>query len=187
MRVIAGIAKKRRLKMPPGWSGRPTADRVKESLFNILGPRIPGCYFLDLFAGTGNVGIEALSRGAARVVFVERDKRAVKTIRDNLVHVGLTERAEVLAQDTFLALRQLAGQQFDVIFLDPPYGQGLELPALEAIDRHALVVSGGIVVVESSKRQVLPRRQGQLVQYRQHQLGDTMLSFYQPGITGEED
>ncbi|WP_353928834.1 16S rRNA (guanine(966)-N(2))-methyltransferase RsmD [Desulfofundulus kuznetsovii] len=187
LRVIAGVAKKSRLKIPRGWSGRPTADRVKESLFNILGPRIPGSHFLDLYAGTGNVGIEALSRGAARVVFVERDKRAVKIIRDNLVHVGLAERAEVLAQDVFLGLRQLSGQQFDVVFLDPPYGQGLELPTLEAIDRHGLPARGGIVVAESSKRQALPGQVGRLVQYRQHQVGDTMLSFYQPGIAGEED
>ncbi|MGB9825598.1 MAG: 16S rRNA (guanine(966)-N(2))-methyltransferase RsmD, partial [Desulfofundulus sp.] len=121
MRVIAGIAKKSRLKIPRGWKGRPTADRVKESLFNILSPLIPGSCFLDLYAGTGNVGIEALSRGAQRVVFVEQDKKAVRVIRDNLVHVGFSERAELLAQDVFLALRQLGGQSFDVIFLDPPY------------------------------------------------------------------
>ncbi|MDK2888403.1 MAG: rRNA (guanine966-N2)-methyltransferase [Thermoanaerobacter sp.] len=188
MRVIAGIARKRNLKVPRGWSGRPTADRVKESLFNILGPRVPGSRFLDLYAGTGNVGIEALSRGAARAVFVERDKRAVKAIRDNLMQVGLAGKAEVLPQDVLGVLKQLEGQRFDIIFMDPPYGQGLEIPTLEAIDRYGLLADGGVIVAESSKRLESPVHVGGLVQCRRHVVGDTVLLFYyQPGFAGEED
>lgn len=189
MRVIAGIAKKKSLKVPRGWPGRPTADRVKESLFNILAPRVVGSSFLDLFAGTGNVGIEALSRGADRAVFVERDKRAVKVIRENLNHVGLLEQALVLAGDVFTSLGQLAAhkEQFDLIFLDPPYGQSLEVPTLEALECHDLVAPRGMVVVESSKREALPESMGRLVRYRQQQFGDTLLSFYVPGFIEEED
>ncbi|MQL54022.1 16S rRNA (guanine(966)-N(2))-methyltransferase RsmD [Desulfofundulus thermobenzoicus] len=180
MRVIGGLAKKRRLKVPRGWTGRPTADRVKETLFNILAPWIDGCSFLDLFAGTGNVGIEALSRGAERAVFVEQDYRAVNAIRENLHHAGFVEQAELLSGDVLSVLTKLAGRgySFDLIFLDPPYGQGLELSTLEALKDLPLLNQGGMVVVESSNKTTLPPQVGKLVLYRRHRVGDTLLSFY---------
>ena len=187
MRVITGQAKGRFLKVPRGWGGRPTSDRVKESLFNILGPLVPGASFLDLFAGTGNVGIEALSRGASRAVFVENNRQAVRAIRENLAQTGLGDRAEVLPLDVLAAAGRLKGQKFEIIFLDPPYGQGLEVQALEALVANDLVKENGLVVVEGSRRRQMPARVGCLKLCREHRIGDTVLAFYRPGVDGEED
>ena len=179
MRVIAGVAKGRRLKAPRGWPGRPTADRVKEALFNILSPRVPGSCFLDLFAGTGNVGIEALSRGAERAVFVERDARAVRAIHDNLAAAGCERRAVVLKMDVPAAVREMsAKERFDLIFVDPPYGMGMEVSALALIGQCGLLKSDGWVVVESGKRENLPADCAGMVLFRRERYGDTVLSFY---------
>ena len=185
VRVIAGTCKGRRLKTPPDWPGRPTADRVKEALFNILAPVLAGSIFLDLFAGTGNVGIEALSRGAGKVFFVEKDRRAVKIIFENLTALSLMAGARVLPQDVFAALKRLAGngERFDLIFLDPPYERRLELPTIEKIAGYGLLVPGGVVIAESSKREVLPPRVNSLVLERQEKYGDTMLSFFREPIS----
>lgn len=186
MRVIAGTVRGHRLKAPRGWPGRPTADRVKEALFNILAARLPGSSFLDLFAGTGNVGIEALSRGAARAVFVEKDVRAVHTIGENLAATGFEGRAQVLKRDMAVAIRELAGREhFDLIFVDPPYGQALERAALDLIGAYGLPASAGWVVVESSKREILPREANGLTLFRQERYGDTLLSFYKPGLESD--
>lgn len=183
VRIITGACKGRRLKIPPNWPGRPTADRVKEALFNILAPVLAGSKFLDLFAGSGNVGIEALSRGAEAAFFVEKDRRAVKTIFENLAALSLSAEARVLPQDVFAAIKRLAkkGERFDLIFLDPPYERRLEQPVLEQIARHGLLKPGGIIIVESSKREVLPSRIHNLVLERQEKYGDTMLTFFREG------
>ncbi|MEW6274333.1 MAG: 16S rRNA (guanine(966)-N(2))-methyltransferase RsmD [Bacillota bacterium] len=183
VRIIAGACKGRRLKIPPNWPSRPTADRVKEALFNILAPVLTGSRFLDLFAGSGNVGIEALSRGAEMAFFVEKDPRAVKTIYHNLVALSLLSCARVFREDVFIALKRLdkKGERFDIIFLDPPYQQRLELPVLERIGEHNLLKPGGRIIVESSKREVLPSRVNNLLLERQEKYGDTMLSFFREG------
>ena len=183
IRVIAGVCKGRLLKTPPNWPGRPTADRVKEALFNILSPVLPGSKFLDLFAGSGNVGIEALSRGAESVFFVEQDRRAVKAIFENLSALSLKNGARVLPADVFAAIKRLAraGECFDLIFLDPPYERHLERPALEKIAGSGLLKPGGIIIAESSKREVLPSRIDSLVLVRQEKYGDTMLTFFREG------
>lgn len=187
LRIIAGKAKGRRLKVPRGWEGRPTSDRVKEALFNILGPLVLNASFLDLFAGTGNVGIEALSRGASRAVFVENNRQAVKAIQENLQKAGFYGQAEVLAVDVLAAVKQLKEQNFEIIFLDPPYSQGLEVLVLQALVNCGLVKKGNLVVVESNKRQELPSQVGYLKLSRRHKIGDTVLAFYRPTVNGEED
>ncbi|HIE12354.1 MAG TPA: 16S rRNA (guanine(966)-N(2))-methyltransferase RsmD [Desulfotomaculum sp.] len=182
MRVIAGSAKRRRLRTPPGKSIRPTADRVKEALFNILAVKIAGSRFLDLFAGTGGIGIEALSRGAARVVFVERSPRAVNLIRENLRRTGLSQKSSVFRGDALTALNLLGrrGECFDVIYIDPPYKKGYETKALRLIASRGLLAPGGLAVCESDWRDELPEAVEGLVLTRRERYGDTVLSFYGP-------
>ncbi|HWX88488.1 MAG TPA: 16S rRNA (guanine(966)-N(2))-methyltransferase RsmD [Solirubrobacteraceae bacterium] len=155
MRVIAGRLGGRRLRAPEGRATtRPTSDRVKEALFSMLG-ELRGAVALDLFAGTGGLGIEAISRGAERVVFVERDRAAVGALRANIVALGLTAaEAEVRVGDALAALRaaRRARETYDLIFVDPPYGQTRELEGELSALLPALLVPGGRVVVESDRR-----------------------------------
>ena len=154
MRVIAGKAKSLPLKTIDGLSTRPTTDRIKETLFNLLAPDIPGCLFLDLFAGSGGIGIEALSRGAKEAVFVEKNRKAVRCIEDNLRFTHLADEARVLSMDVSEALVKLAGEKkvFDVIFVDPPYAGGFEEAVLTGIMRGDLLSEDGYVVLEASLR-----------------------------------
>lgn len=179
MRVITGIAGRRKLKAPSGRAVRPTADRVKEALFNILADRTPGSLFLDLFAGSGGIGIEALSRGALQVVFVEKDFHHICVIKKNLKLIGLEEKARLINRDVFKALPLLQGGCFDLIFVDPPYHKGFEIDTLAAVDRYGLLKLEGMLIVESSKRTTLPSAIGRLRLSRQERYGDTLLSFYQ--------
>ncbi len=146
MRVIAGTAKGRTLRSPRTPGTRPITDRAKESLFSILAPRLPGASFLDLFAGTGSVGIEALSRGCARATFVERSARAVADIRHNLAITGLSARGEVVGQDVFGYLRQVPSA-FDVVFAGPPQWRGLWPRVVQFLDNHPGWLAQGAIVV----------------------------------------
>jgi len=188
LRVIAGSARKRRLKAPPGRDVRPTADRVKEALFNILAEHTHGCTFLDLFAGTGGVGIEALSRGAEKAVFVEKDARVIKVLQENLSLTGLAVRAETICGEVENGLKRLGSQsrQFELVFLDPPYGQGLVQPTLTGLVKYNLIPPRGLVVVETGKQELLPAQVAILKLYRQVRYGDTLLSFYGIDQAGEE-
>lgn len=152
MRVIAGTARSLQLKTVPGMDTRPTTDRIKETLFNILAPDIPGCVFLDLFSGSGGIGIEALSRGAEYAVLVDNSRNAVSVIRENLKHTGLNDKAQVLACDAVGAIRMLADRkkQMDIIFMDPPYNHALEREVLYALAATELVGEDTLIVVESS-------------------------------------
>lgn len=151
MRIITGTAKGCRLKAPKGMETRPTADRIKESLFNILGDRVYDAQVLDMFAGTGALGLEALSRGAESGVFI--DKATAKLISENAEHTHLSDRAEVLKGDVFAVLNRLMsnGRQFDIIFCDPPYHLGLSQRALELIDSSGLLKPGGLMIMEHGK------------------------------------
>lgn len=171
MRVIAGEFKSRRLLAPEGDQTRPTPDRLKESLFSALGDRIEGCTFLDAYAGSGAVGIEALSRGASRAIFVERHPKALDALRKNLAALELTARAVVIAGSVSKALRtQLA----DIVFLDPPYDRPNEYTtALEAVSDCRLLL------VQHSIRQSLPEVCGELSRVRQMRQGDNVVSFYE--------
>lgn len=149
MRVIAGTARHLNLETPRGNRVRPTTDRIKETLFNMLQPRIPGAAFLDLFAGSGGIGIEALSRGASLCVFGDRDRQALNCIRANLEHTGLEDRAEVIAGDYSRTLALLRGRApFDIIFMDPPYDSTLVRQALKQIADSGLLAGDGVIVAE---------------------------------------
>ncbi len=152
MRVIAGSAKRLQLKTVKGMETRPTTDRIKETLFNMIQQELLDCRFLDLFSGSGAIGIEALSRGASRAVFVENNPAAVSCIRDNLKTTRLEERASVRSEDVFRALDRLegSGEQFDVIFMDPPYRLDLEKKVLEKLKDSSVADEKTLIIVEAS-------------------------------------
>ena len=150
MRVIAGKARRLNLKTIPGNETRPTTDRIKETLFNILQPEIPGCRFLDLFSGSGAIGIEALSRGAEYAVFVEKNPKACTCIRENLSFTKLSEGGKLLNMDVLQALRSLEGSEpFDCIFMDPPYNKDLERQVLEYLKDSSLANTDTLIVTEA--------------------------------------
>jgi 16S rRNA (guanine966-N2)-methyltransferase len=192
MRVIAGEAKGRTLYAVPGQSTRPITDRVKTSLFNILAGQVPGARFLDLFAGTGGVGIEALSRGASEAVFVERDQRALTTIRRNLEATGLAGRARVVKRDVFKFIAGYSGEAFDIIYVAPPQYQGLWARTLHALDgsipghpannagRSSGPASAGtLVVAQIYPKEYEPLDLAALVLADQRKYGSTLLCFYE--------
>lgn len=152
MRVIAGSAKRLLLKTVEGMDTRPTTDRIKETLFNMLQNDLYGCNFLDLFAGSGAIGIEALSRGAESAVFIDQGSAQIACIRENLAHTKLADRARVIASDVFSGLSLLAkeNRQFDFIFMDPPYEKGLERRVLETVRGTGLLGDGTVLIVEAS-------------------------------------
>lgn len=182
MRIIAGQYRSRPLKSLKKLAIRPTSDMLRETLFNILGPRVDGARFLDLFAGTGAVGIEALSRGAAFVVLVERHKHTARLIAENLELFEITEGARVLQSDALAAVRALASEgqaAFDFIFLDPPYANTEDYRlTLQALQESSLVADFTIVIAEHRKTYTLPAVMGRLKQFRVHPQGDAALSFY---------
>ena len=150
MRVIAGKARRLPLKTLPGADTRPTTDRIKETLFNILQPELLDCRFLDLFSGSGAIGIEALSRGARKAVFVEKNPKACACIRDNLAFTKLAPDGQVMNMDVLQALRSLEGEgPFDCIFMDPPYGMDPERSALEYLSGSALADENTLIIVEA--------------------------------------
>ena len=150
MRVIAGKARHLALKTIPGMDTRPTTDRIKETLFNILQQSVPDSVFLDLFSGSGGIGIEALSRGAQAAVFVEKDPRACACIRENLAFTKLTDQAVLLRMDVLQALRSLEGKQvFDLIFMDPPYHEGLEQTVLEYLLGSSILDNQTRIIIEA--------------------------------------
>lgn len=152
MRVIAGKARRLPLVSPEGRDTRPTTDRIKETLFNILQDDVPGCQFLDLFSGSGGIGIEALSRGARHAVFVEFGKEALVCIRKNLDKTKLMDQATVLPVEVTYGISKLEkmGRQFDIIYADPPYRKGFEAKVLDILAGSKIVRPGTIVVMESS-------------------------------------
>lgn len=151
MRVIAGSAKRLQLKTIEGLDTRPTTDRIKETLFNMISHEIADSYFLDLFSGSGAIGIEALSRGAKEAVFVEQNHKAMCCIRENLTFTKLMDRAAMLETDVLSALKRLEGRkQFDYIFMDPPYRKLLEKQVLEYLSSSTLLSEDGIIIAEGS-------------------------------------
>ncbi len=151
MRVIAGTARSLPLKTVRGSGTRPTTDRVKETLFNMISPKIPGCRFLDLFSGSGAIGIEALSRGAECAVLIEQDRNALSVIRQNLNFTHLTQNARVIAGDVPHTLVRMDGEKpFDVIFMDPPYAAGLERRVLEILQESSIANQDTLIIVEAS-------------------------------------
>lgn len=150
MRVIAGTARSLPLKAPQGLDIRPTTDRIKETLFNILQWELPGCIFLDLFSGSGGIGIEALSRGAKRAYFVDSEPKAISCIQQNLAFTKMTDRAIVIKQEVCSALAGIHEKEAHVIFMDPPYRSGQEQAALAALARMSYVTPNTVIVVEAA-------------------------------------
>lgn len=185
MRVIAGEARGRQLRSVPGDVTRPITDRVKEALFNILGERVVGVSVLDLFAGTGSVGIEALSRGARWAVFVEQDGRALRTIRENLHATNLRERAEIIAGDVFDYLAHLKpGEQFGLVYVAPPQYKGLWARTLRVLDQRLPLAPQGIIVVQIFPKEYEPLTLSNLKLTDRRRYGSTLLCFY--GLVNEE-
>ena len=182
MRVITGSARGRRLKTPETYDIRPTTDNVKEALFNILQFDVEGRRVLDLFAGTGQLGIEALSRGAASATFVDRDRDAIRIVRDNLKTCGFSAR--VLNEEAVAFLRR--GERFDVIFVDPPYDANLYEPVLETIKLIDNLTDGGIIVCEARRERPLPDMPAPYRLRKEYRYGKVKLSIYtKDAATGE--
>ncbi len=186
-RIIGGAGKGRRLKEPRGDETRPTGARVRQTLFDILAPVIHGSRFLDAFAGGGGVGLEALSRGARRVVLVDESRAAIEAVRANaaLLAPG-SEGIDVLREDSRRALARLRerGERFDVVYLDPPYASDLYEPMLPLAE--SVLAEDGVIVAEHFHKRALPERMGGLVASRSVRVGDHTLTFYRRS-TGESD
>ena len=174
MRVISGSVRGRRLKTPENYDIRPTTDNVKESLFNIIQFDIEGRRVLDLFAGTGQLGIECLSRGADSVVFIDQSREAVKIIRENLKACGLSD--PVLQQEALSYLRGCGS--FDLIFVDPPYDSGLYEPVLNEINSVDILSDGGIIVCESRRETPMPELAAPYQRRREYRYGKVKLTLY---------
>jgi len=182
MRIISGTSKGRKLVTPRSQSLRPTSDRVKESIFNILRVEMEGKVVLDLFAGTGNLGIEALSRGAKKAIFVEKGRQATRLIQRNLTQLGLEERSEILPKDANRAIGILKqrGESFDLILMDPPYEKGLIQKTLMKLSLHPIYHKDSILVIEHNRREPLPDTMAGWNLIRQRRIGDTLISFLTP-------
>ena len=182
MRVIGGNARGRQLKVPKGQALRPTAGRVKESLFDILPHDLSGAKILDLFAGTGNLTIEALSRGAVEAILVDSSAQSGKAIRENLRRLNLASRGKLWMMPVTRALPLLArqGETFDLIFMDPPYERRLIEPALKIIDKETLLRDSGVLIAEHSVREPITFHLETLNLTDQRRYGSTTLSFFRP-------
>jgi 16S rRNA (guanine966-N2)-methyltransferase len=183
MRVIAGEYRSRVLQAPRGMDTRPTSDRLRETLLNVLAPRVEGAVFLDLYAGSGAVGIEAISRGAREAIFVEQAEPALRTIRANLAVLGIRGGYALEPRPVGAGLRRLleAGREVDIVFLDPPYREAEEYDlALGLLGRECagLLQSGAVVIAEHERRRDLEERYGRLLRTRVLKQGDAALSFY---------
>ncbi|HSF24045.1 MAG TPA: 16S rRNA (guanine(966)-N(2))-methyltransferase RsmD [Blastocatellia bacterium] len=181
MRVIAGAYRGRSLRTVAGAEVRPTSDRLRETLFNILAPRIRGTRFLDVFAGSGAIGIEALSRGASEVTFIENAPRARSAIKANLQTLGIAERVRLISRDATPALKQLAdaSEQFDIVFFDPPYASELYEDFMGRLPASGLITPDSIVIVEHRAKHLLAPAYSNLKLTRQVKQGESALSFYE--------
>lgn len=178
MRVISGSARGHKLIAPDGLKTRPTTDRIKESLFNIIAPDLYGAVFLDLFSGSGGIGIEALSRGAEMAVFVDNGKKAIEAVEANLCHTKLKDKAAVYKTDVIEAIKVLSGKnmKFDIIFMDPPYSSGFYESVLREITLGGLLKEDGYIIAERSSEIDLPKVEGLKV-FRTKDYKTSVMSF----------
>lgn len=176
MRVITGSARGRRLKEPADYSVRPTTDMVKEAVFNIIQFKVEGARVLDLFAGTGQLGIEALSRGAAEAIFVDSSNDSLKLVRENLKITGLEERARVSRGDALSYLR--SGEKFDIVFLDPPYDSDLLEKSINSATGFDILREDGIIICESRKDKILPEPGREGYSKKEYKYGKIKLTVY---------
>lgn len=181
MRISAGEHRGRRVRTPRGKHTRPTSDLLRQALFNILRERIPNARVLDLFAGSGAVGLEALSRGAATATFVESDRHAVESLRANLVTLKLAECASLMAANVFQALARLQamGERFDCIFLDPPYAGDLAVKCIEILADGKLLRENAMLACQAFHKAALPEQVGVLRQTWHRRYGESSLTLYE--------
>lgn len=193
MRVSGGESRGRALKAPKHKGIRPTSDKAREALFSILADRVEGATFLELFAGTGAVGIDALSRGAEKAVFVDESGKAVRLIKENLEGLGYRGRAAVVGKDCLHFLSKTASElgPYDIVYVDPPYHEGTGERTMKALGSsgdeggESFLASGAVVVYEHFKKPAAPERYGRLLKKKDYTYGDTVLSLYV--LAGPED
>ena len=178
MRIIAGELKGRRLHTPDDDRVRPTTDKVKEAVFSMIAPWLCESVVADLFAGTGNLGLEAVSRGASRVYFVDKDRRSIALIRENVSYCKVEDRCEILWSDYLSALSKMESP-LDIVFLDPPYRRGLLVDALEAVAESEILSEGGIAVAEHPVDEILPETFGRLNLIKKKKYGKIGISVYE--------
>jgi len=176
MRITAGIARGREIVCPPGLEARPTASKIRQAFFNILRNKVEDARFLDLFAGSGLMGLEALSRGAADLVAIDESRLMVKTIEENLLRLNFT--AQVIQADVRRFLDQFPKNSFDIIFADPPYKSRLAESVLHSVARHAILHKDGILAIEHAREFKLPEESGNLINYDHRDYGQTSVTFY---------
>lgn len=185
--MIAGRYRSQPIQSPKGWKTRPTSDQLRETLFNVLAPRIAGAIFADLFAGTGAVGIEALSRGASQVWFAENARLAVANLRENLTRLRIGPEAGLETGGTLPLLRLLERKQvrLDIAFLDPPYSDAAAYQqTLEFLGSHPVLAENAVVIAEHSRRETLPSVFGALATYRTIEKSESALTFFRPNNVG---
>ncbi len=179
MRVVAGTARGRRFESPPR-NTRPTSEKVREAMFDVLGDAISGSHTLDMYAGSGGLGIETLSRGANSSTFVDVSSSAISTINSNLKKLGFGDRGIAVRADCIKFIRQLGAEdsRFDLIFVDPPYKEGVYELILSEIDKSGILSDSGVIVVESHKRESFHRSFGEIKLVREKTYGDTKVTFW---------
>ena len=178
MWIIAGDARGRKIEAPEGRDTRPTLDRVRENLFNMLQGEIAGSRVLDLFAGSGAIGIEALSRGARHAVFVENSRKALQVIKDNIHFTKFEDESDLILSDAVSYVRGLRVVDFDVIFIDPPYDSGLYDEVLQAINSFDILSEGGIIVVEARRETPLPDMKAPYRKIKEYRYGKVKICIY---------
>lgn len=189
MRIISGEKKGTQLKAVPGMNTRPTTDKVKESIFNMIGPYFNGGWGLDLFAGSGSLGLEALSRGLDKMVFIDRDREAIQTIKTNISRCQYTDRSEVFRNDAERALKAVSkrGIQFTCIFLDPPYKKQKLLELISSIHQNDLLRPEGLIMCEHDTDADMPEQTGGFSCVRSETYGGTVITIYQYSSRDEEE
>lgn len=178
MRIITGTAKGTKLAAPKGFDVRPTADRVKESLFNILGDAVIEAKVIDMFAGTGNLGLEAVSRGAYSATFVEQNLNSIRFIRQNAERTKLTEKVKIIHSDVLNFLGRSHNELYDIVFCDPPYNKGFLQAVLSRIDNMNFLAKKGLIIFEHAKHEIVPDNLTNLELVRSQQYGETIISFF---------
>ncbi len=180
MRISAGTQRNRRLKSPPGLRTRPTSDRIRQAIFNVLGPAVEGMHVLDLYAGSGAFGLDALSRGAVSATFVEHGAAALASLRANVASLGFSDRVEVFGEDAGQAVVRLTahGARFECVFIDPPYTGDLSARALEALAPGSILSENAVLIVQAFHKTAFPDRCGVLVRTWQRRYGDSQVLMY---------
>ena len=180
MRVTAGTLKNRKIKSREGRETRPTLERIKEAIFSIIGDKVVDAKFLDLYSGTGNIAIEALSRGAKRAVMIEQDKEALRIIIDNIDTLGLTNVSRDYKNDVSRAIEILRrkNEKFDIIFLDPPYKENISISTIGKVSENNILAEGGIIISEHSIYEKMPEKIGNFVKYDERNYNKKIVTFY---------